>query len=100
MGKYATLQFLSREFRAEIDDPDDYVTFMSRAKAMGEGYHPVGEPKVEWFELTQYDIDMELAAMRLAGIERPVTPWRPHDWRVRVIFQVAEDAELQPGELK
>jgi hypothetical protein len=96
MGKYATLQTLTRELREDIPaaELDEYVVWGCRSKAEGEGYHPAGEPRIDWYEVTEQDVAMDLAMQREAGIDDPVATISAGDWRVRVILNVAEDVPV------
>jgi hypothetical protein len=97
MGTYAAITICPREFREDVDlDAGQAVAAMVRGQLEAEGYHPAGDPRIDWCEISQQEIDLELSAQESTGIAEPFVSHRAGDWRVRVVFDVTEDAEL-PG---
>jgi hypothetical protein len=93
MGQYAWTTTCPREFREDEEfDAGAALAEMCRLGLKAKGLHPVGEPRIDWYEITQAEVDFKLAEMRDAGIWAPVAPFAAGDWRVRVLFEVTEDA--------
>lgn len=90
MAKYFCMQIITRELREEL--PAEIVTRMFTDFVTGQGLHPASEFELTWSEITQQEVDFELDAQRLAGVEEPIAPFRAGDWRVRGVVDVAEDA--------
>lgn len=97
MGEYAVIQTFTREFRKDLDwSADEFFRRVCGQEAEKAGFHPVGAPRIDWHEITTGDVEMELAAQRLAGVKNPVTPFRAGDWRARAVVSVAENEPIAP----
>ena len=94
MGKWGTIQIIIAEFRdgADLADLDRVLGQEALDKAQRENLHPIGTPRVDWHQLTEADIAMNMGIQREAGITEPVPIARPGDWQALVSLTVIEDA--------
>jgi hypothetical protein len=96
MGKYAMLMYITREFREDTGlDLDAQVAVMCLDKTRAAGYHPAGEPRLDWHQMDETDVMIYYGALGLAyDPDDQSAPVRPGDWQVRAIVRVTEDADL------
>lgn len=93
MGKYGIQQAIAAELRdGATFDLDRELIERAILRAEREGVQPNGEPRIDWYEITEADIAIELGMQRDADIEDSVPSGRPGDWRVLVSFSVVEDS--------
>jgi hypothetical protein len=96
MGKYGALTYITREMREDAGlDLDAWITATCLDKARHDGYHPVGEPRTDWHEMSELDVMMYYNSRGLTYDPADQSASvRPGDWQVRTIIRVTEDAEL------
>jgi len=94
MGKWGSIQVVTAEFRRAADAEDLECMLAEQAIDLAErnGLHPIGTPRLEWSQITEMDVAIELGMQREAGIQEPAAAGKPGDWRVISRLTVAEDA--------
>lgn len=88
-GRWVASTTMTKEMRERSEDKgQSHVTEQAIDLCKRQGYHPVGDPRIDWYEISEWEAAMS------RGMYDGLELFRAGDWRARVVLMVQEDQEI------